>query len=62
MNRFVKLAVKTCLCACVFFVGISCKNTDVYEAPSGDSDKPVEKVANNFNFSTTRAVQLTVDY
>ena len=62
MNRFVKLAVKTCLCACVFFVGISCKNTDVYEAPSGDSDKPVEKVANDFNFSTTRAVQLTVDY
>jgi len=52
---------KACLCAGVFAVVISCKDSDdFFEKDNGDGE--VTKEANYFDFSTSQDVDLIVDY
>jgi len=56
--NFVK---NTCLLACILFVGISCKDTDDFLSTDSNNGSSTTQ-ANTFDFSTTRKVDLIVDY
>ena len=62
MSKFVKSFVRTCIYACIFFVGISCKDSDDFATNSTGGKEKVTKEANTFDFSTTQEVYLNVDY
>ena len=56
-----KLLARTCMFACILFIGISCKDTD--EFFSKDKEKSTEEGGvNTFDFSTSQEVDLIVDY
>ena len=59
MHNSVKFFVRSCVYTCIFFVGVSCKDSDDFLSP--DSKAPVTE-ANRFDFSTTQEVDLRVDY
>lgn len=59
MHNSVKFFVRSCIYTCIFFVGVSCKDSDDFLSP--DSKAPVTE-ANSFDFSTTQEVDLRVDY
>ena len=59
MHNSVKFFVRSCVYTCIFFVGVSCKDSDDFLSP--DNKAPVTE-ANRFDFSTTQEVDLRVDY
>ena len=60
MIKTANLLQRVCLCSCILFVASSCKETDDFfkEKDNGTSQEQV----NDFDFSTTRDVDLIVDY
>ncbi len=62
MKSFVKFFTRACTVACILFIGISCKDTDEFVTHSGERGRPVSDEANSFEFTTTKDVDLLVDY
>jgi hypothetical protein len=61
MSNAIKIFLNACVCASILFIGSSCKDTDEYLSPQGNTNTDV-KEANSFDYSTTREVDLIVDY
>ena len=57
MRKFQYSLVRACLYTCIFFVGISCKDTDDFLSPEKNVNTSVP-----FDFSTSNKVDLVVDY
>ena len=60
MFKSTNLFLRACLCSCILFVVSSCKETDDFFKEK-DNETPQEE-SNDFDYSTTRAVDLYVDY
>lgn len=60
MFRFNHYFMRACMYSCIFFAATSCKDTDDFF--SKDNENQAEKEAYDFDFSTTREVDLVVDY
>ncbi len=61
MKTNLKMFASTCVYACIALMVSSC-DKDTFFEPKDDGNKTVESEANDFDFSTTRAVDLIVDY
>ena len=59
MMKFSKLFANACLYSCIFLAVTSCKQTDDF---FDNDDEKEKETANDFDFSTTREVDLIVDY
>ena len=59
MHNSVRFFLRSCIYTCIFFVGVSCKDTDDFLSPGSKTEV---KEANSFDFSTTQELDLVVDY
>ena len=60
MSNPATFIMRACLIACVSFVAVSCSDNDNFF--SSDEKKTTVNEANTFDFSTTRKVDLLVEY
>lgn len=61
MSNPAHFLMRACTIACILFVGVSCSDDDNFFS-SNDENKTNVNEANDFDFSTTRKVDLIVDY
>ncbi len=61
MSNAIKIFFNACVCASILFIGSSCKDTDEYLSPQSNTNSDA-KEANTFDYSTTREIDLIVDY
>ena len=61
MFRFNHYYMRACVYTCIFFAVTSCKDTDEFFSPK-DKGNPASEKPYDFDFSTTRKVDLIVDY
>lgn len=60
MNNLFRFLTRACMFAGILLVAVSCKDSD--EFFSDNNQNPADNEANTFDFSTTRGIDLIVDY
>ena len=61
MMKPANFLTRTCMFACILFLGVSCKDTDEFFSSDKDNNTVLKDV-NTFDFSTSQEVDLIVDY
>lgn len=62
MSNPAKFMMRVCAAACLLFVGVSCSDNDDFFSSNNDENQTTSTEANTFDFSTTRKIDLVVDY